>query len=119
MIAQAARKRAVRAVGSGHSRRLLSPRARTGSRRHDRPAAGLDVDQPTGLVTASRGRKATRWDPTGNRRLGLENQGDVDPQFITGATVTTHGTGVFPESVGAGIVSLRLVTAGAGYLVRR
>ncbi len=47
-----------------------------------------------------------------DRGFGLENQGDIDKQSITGATATaTHGTGARFRNVSAQIVAARLVTA--------
>lgn len=114
VIAQAAKRgERVRAVGSGHS---FTDIACTDGVMIDMTGLQrvLDVDQPTGLVTVEGGAKLRALGPQlAQRRLGLENQGDVDPQSITGATATaTHGTGVRFQNLSARIVSLRLVTAG-------
>lgn len=118
VIAQAAKRgERVRAVGSGHS---FTDIACTDGVMIDMTGLQrvLDVDQPTGLVTVEGGAKLRALGPQlAQRRLGLENQGDVDPQSITGATATaTHGTGVRFQNLSARIVSLRLVTAGGEVL---
>ena len=47
--------------------------------------------------------------------LALENQGDVDPQTITGATSTaTHGTGARFGNLSSRVEGVRLVTANDG-----
>lgn len=87
VIAQAAKRgERVRAVGSGHS---FTDIACTDGVMIDMTGLQrvLDVDQPTGLVTVEGGAKLRALGPQlAQRRLGLENQGDVDPQSITGAT---------------------------------
>lgn len=118
VIAQAAKRgERVRAVGSGHS---FTDIACTDGVMIDMTGLQrvLDVDQPTGLVTVEGGAKLRALGPQlAQRRLGLENQGDVDPQSITGVTATaTHGTGVRFQNLSARIVSLRLVTVGGEVL---
>jgi len=73
----------------------------------------LDADCSSGLVRIEGGAKLRTLGPQlAERGLGLENQGDIDAQSITGATATeTHGTGARFTNLSARIVALRLVTA--------
>ena len=114
LVAQAAQRgQRVRAVGSGHS---FTDIACTDGVMIDMTGLQrvIKTESPaTGLVTIEGGAKLRTLGPQLARLgLGLENQGDVDPQSITGATATaTHGTGARFQNVSACIVSLRLVTA--------
>ncbi len=118
IVARAAQRGGpVRAVGSGHS---FTDCACTDGVMID--MTGLQrlvaADPATGLVTIEGGAKLRALGPLlAERGLGLENQGDVDPQSITGATATaTHGTGARFQNVSACIDSLRLVTASGDIL---
>lgn len=119
LVARAAQKgERVRAVGSGHSFTDVACTDgvmidMTGLQR----VVGAD-DLAAGLVTIEGGAKLRALGPQLARLgLGLENQGDVDPQSITGATATaTHGTGARFQNVSACIDSLRLVTASGDIL---
>ena len=73
----------------------------------------IEADPASGLVTIEGGAKLHTLGPQlAERGLGLENQGDIDAQSITGATATaTHGTGARFTNLSARIVALRLVTA--------
>ncbi len=73
----------------------------------------VSADPASGLVTIEGGAKLHTLGPQlAERGLGLENQGDIDAQSITGATATaTHGTGARFPNLSARIVSMRLVTA--------
>ncbi|WP_204802960.1 D-arabinono-1,4-lactone oxidase [Mycobacterium riyadhense] len=113
VVARAAeRGERVRAVGTGHS---FTDCACTDGVMID--MSGLqrvtDADRATGLVTTEGGAKLHSLGPQlAAHGLGLENQGDIDAQSITGATATaTHGTGARFTNLSARIVSLRLVTA--------
>jgi L-gulonolactone oxidase len=113
VVASAAQRgERVRAVGTGHS---FTDCACTDGVMID--MAGLqrvlDADPASGLVTIEGGAKLHTLGPQlAARGLGLENQGDIDAQSITGATATaTHGTGARFPNLSARIVSLRLVTA--------
>ncbi len=102
----------VRAVGTGHS---FTDCACTDGTMIDMTGLHrvLDADPATGLVTIEGGAKLHTLGPQlAARGLGLENQGDIDAQSITGATATaTHGTGARFTNLSARIVGLRLVTA--------
>ena len=51
------------------------------------------------------------------RGLGMENQGDVDPQTLAGAISTaTHGTGGLFRNLSSQVVGVRLVTGGGDVL---
>lgn len=118
VIAQAAKKRR---AGTRGWQRAFVYRHRLHGRghdRHDRPAAGPRRGPADWPGDGRGGAKLRALGPQlAQRRLGLENQGDVDPQSITGATATaTHGTGVRFQNLSARIVSLRLVTAGGEVL---
>ena len=118
LVAQSAQRgKRVRAVGSGHS---FTDCACTDGVMIDMTGLQrvLDADPASGLVTIEGGATLRGLGPQlAHRGLGLENQGDVDPQTITGATATaTHGTGARFPNLAAGIVSLRLVTAGGEVL---
>ena len=102
----------VRAVGTGHS---FTDCACTDGVMVDMTGLHrvLDADSSSGLVTIEGGAKLHTLGPQlAERGLGLENQGDIDAQSITGATATaTHGTGARFTNLSARIVALRLVTA--------
>lgn len=113
VVAQAAKRgERVRAIGSGHS---FTDCACTDGVMLDLTGLQRVVgsEPEKNLVTVEGGAKLRQLGPQLARLgLGLENQGDVDPQSITGATSTaTHGTGLRFTNVSANIVSLRLVTA--------
>ncbi len=78
----------------------------------------VSADPETGLATVEGGMKLRALGPQlAARGLGLENQGDIDAQSITGATATaTHGTGARFPNLSARIVALRLVTASGDVL---
>ncbi|OSC39661.1 D-arabinono-1,4-lactone oxidase [Mycobacterium decipiens] len=107
----------VRAVGTGHS---FTDCACTDGAMIDMTGLQrvLDADPVSGLVTIEGGAKLHTLGPAlAARGLGLENQGDIDAQSITGATATaTHGTGARFPNLSARIVALRLVTAGGDVL---
>lgn len=113
VVAQAAKTgERVRAVGSGHS---FTDCACTDGVMIDMTGLQrvVEADPATCRVTVQGGAKLRALGPQlAEHGLGLENQGDVDPQSITGATATaTHGTGARFQNVSANIESLRLVTA--------
>jgi len=107
----------VRAVGTGHS---FTDCACTDGVMIDMTGLQrvVDADTASGLVTIEGGAKLHTLGPQlAAHGLGLENQGDIDAQSITGATATaTHGTGARFPNLSARIVSLRLVTAGGEVL---
>ncbi|RFD25209.1 oxidoreductase [Mycobacterium uberis] len=112
-VARAAQRgEPVRAVGSGHS---FTDCACTGGVMIDMTGLQqvISADPATGLVTIEGGTKLHALGPQlAERGLGLENQGDIDAQSITGATATaTHGTGARFPNLSARIVAVRLVTA--------
>ncbi|QUR67544.1 D-arabinono-1,4-lactone oxidase [Mycobacterium spongiae] len=118
VIARAAQRgERVRAVGSGHS---FTDCACTDGVMIDMTGLQrlVDADSASCRVTVEGGAKLRALGPLlAERGLGLENQGDVDPQSITGATATaTHGTGARFQNVSANIESLRLVTASGDIL---
>jgi L-gulono-1,4-lactone dehydrogenase len=102
----------VRAVGTGHS---FTDCACTDGVMIDMTGLQrvVEADPASGLVTIEGGAKLHTLGPQlAERGLGLENQGDIDAQSITGATATaTHGTGARFTNLSARIVALRLVTA--------
>jgi L-gulonolactone oxidase len=108
----AQRGQRVRAIGSGHS---FTDCACTDGLMVDMTGLQriVDADPDTGLVTIEGGAKLHALGPQlAAYGLGLENQGDIDAQSITGATATaTHGTGARFPNLSARIVGLRLVTA--------
>jgi L-gulonolactone oxidase len=113
VVARAAQRgERVRAVGTGHS---FTDCACTDGVMIDMTGLQriIDADSTTGLVTIEGGAKLHSLGPQlAARGLGLENQGDIDAQSITGATATaTHGTGARFPNLSARIASLRLVTA--------
>jgi len=107
----------VRAVGTGHS---FTDCACTDGVMIDMTGLQrvISADPASGLVTIEGGAKLHTLGPQlAERGLGLENQGDIDAQSITGATATaTHGTGARFPNLSARIVSLRLVTAAGDVL---
>ncbi|WP_204805975.1 D-arabinono-1,4-lactone oxidase [Mycobacterium riyadhense] len=118
VVARAAQRgERVRAVGTGHS---FTDCACTDGVMID--ISGLqrviEVDRSSGLVTIEGGAKLHSLGPQlAAHGLGLENQGDIDAQSITGATATaTHGTGARFTNLSAQIVALRLVTANGDVL---
>jgi len=113
VVARAAQRgEKVRAVGTGHS---FTDCACTDGVMIDMTGLHrvIDADRASGLVTIEGGAKLHTLGPQlAEHGLGLENQGDIDAQSITGATATaTHGTGVRFTNLSARIAALRLVTA--------
>lgn len=113
IVARAAQKgQRVRAVGTGHS---FTDCACTDGVMIDMTGLQrvLDVDSGNGRATVQGGAKLNPlFAELAGHGFGIENQGDIDKQSITGATATaTHGTGVRFKNVSAQIVSARLVTA--------
>jgi L-gulonolactone oxidase len=113
IVARAAgRGQPVRAVGSGHS---FTDCACTDGVMIDMTGLQrvLNVDKANGLATVQGGAKLhPLFAELAAHGFGIENQGDIDKQSITGATATaTHGTGARFKNVSAQIVSARLVTA--------
>ncbi|KZS58693.1 oxidoreductase [Mycobacterium kansasii] len=117
VVKAAQRGERVRAVGTGHS---FTDCACTDGVMVDMTGMQrvIDVDVAAGLATVQGGaRLHPLFAQLAERGLGLENQGDIDKQSITGATATaTHGTGARFTNVSAQVVSLRLVTAGGDIL---
>ncbi|MGO9153823.1 D-arabinono-1,4-lactone oxidase [Mycobacterium sp.] len=107
----------VRAVGTGHS---FTDCACTDGVMIDMTGLQrvISADPASGLVTIEGCAKLhTLGSQLAQRGLGLENQGDIDAQSITGATATaTHGTGARFPNLSARIVSLRLITAAGDVL---
>lgn len=113
IVARAAQKgQRVRAVGTGHS---FTDCACTDGVMIDMTGLQrvIDVDSQNGLATVEGGAKLNPlFAELARHGFGIENQGDIDKQSITGATATaTHGTGMKFKNVSAQIVSARLVTA--------
>lgn len=113
IVARAAgRGQPVRAVGSGHS---FTDCACTDGVMIDMSGLQrvINVDKANGLATVQGGAKLhPLFAELAAHGFGIENQGDIDKQSITGATATaTHGTGARFKNVSAQIVSARLVTA--------
>ena len=113
IVARAAgRGQPVRAVGSGHS---FTDCACTDGVMIDMSGLQrvINVDKSNGLATVQGGAKLhPLFAELAAHGFGIENQGDIDKQSITGATATaTHGTGARFKNVSAQIVSARLVTA--------
>ncbi len=112
VVRAAGRGQQVRAVGSGHS---FTDCACTDGVMID--MAGLqrviNVDKANRLATVQGGAKLhPLFAELAAHGFGIENQGDIDKQSITGATATaTHGTGASFKNVSAQIVSARVVTA--------
>jgi len=106
------RGRQVRWVGFGHS---FTDCACAGGVMVDMTGMQriLDVDGDRARVTVEGGIKLHRLGPElAAHGLGLENQGDIDRQSMTGAISTaTHGTGARLQNISARIIGLRLVTA--------
>lgn len=118
MVAKAASSgERVRAVGSGHS---FTDCACTDGVMIDMSGLQrvIEVDSANGLATVEGGAKLhPLFAQLAHHGLGLENQGDIDKQSITGATATaTHGTGARFTNVSAQITALRLVTAAGDIL---
>ncbi|ETW21714.1 D-arabinono-1,4-lactone oxidase [Mycobacterium gastri] len=118
VVVKAARRgECVRAVGTGHS---FTDCACTDGVMLDMSGMQrvIDVDAAAGLATVQGGAKLhPLFAQLAERGLGLENQGDIDKQSITGAAATaTHGTGARFTNVSAQVVSLRLVTASGDIL---
>lgn len=118
VVARAAQRgERVRAVGTGHS---FTDCACTDGVMIDMTGLQrvIGADPASGLVTIEGGATVHALGPQlAERGLGLENQGDIDAQSITGATATaTHGTGARFANLSARIVSLRLVTASGDVL---
>jgi FAD-linked oxidoreductase len=73
--------------------------------------AGEDVTVEAGITLHDLGEQLAA------RGLGMENQGDVDPQTIGGAISTaTHGTGGHFPNLSSQVVGVRLVTGGGEVL---
>lgn len=113
IVARAAgRGQPVRAVGSGHS---FTDCACTDGVMVDMTGLQrvINVDTANGLATVQGGAKLhPLFAELAAHGFGIENQGDIDKQSITGATATaTHGTGAKFKNVSAQIVSARIVTA--------
>jgi FAD-linked oxidoreductase len=118
IVAGAAQKgERVRAVGTGHS---FTDCACTDGVMIDMTGLQrvIDVDSATGLATVEGGAQLhPLLARLAERGFGLENQGDIDKQSITGAAATaTHGTGARFKNLSAQMVSARLVTAGGEVL---
>lgn len=111
----ARRGQPVRAVGSGHS---FTDCACTSGVLIDMTGLQrlVDADPVTGLATVEGGARLAALGPQlAACGLGLENQGDIDAQSITGAAATaTHGTGARFTNLSAQLVAVRLVTADGG-----
>jgi L-gulonolactone oxidase len=107
----------VRAVGTGHS---FTDCACTDGVMIDMTGLQrvVDVDSARGLATVEGGAQLhPLLAQLAEHGFGIENQGDIDKQSITGAAATaTHGTGARFKNVSAQIVSARLVTAGGEVL---
>jgi FAD-linked oxidoreductase len=113
VVARAAQRgERVRAVGTGHS---FTDCACTDGLMIDMTGLQrvVSADPASGKVAIEGGAKLHALGPQlAEHGLGLENQGDIDAQSITGATATaTHGTGARFTNLSARIVALRLVTA--------
>ncbi|MHA7650978.1 D-arabinono-1,4-lactone oxidase [Mycobacterium sp. ML4] len=113
IVSRAARRgEPVRAVGSGHS---FTDCACTDGVMIDMTGLQrvIDVDSSNGVATVEGGaRLHPLFAELAAHGFGIENQGDIDKQSITGATATaTHGTGARFKNVSAQIVSARIVTA--------
>lgn len=113
IVVRAARRgQRVRAVGSGHS---FTDCACTDGVMVDMTGLQrvINVDKANGLATVQGGAKLhPLFAELAAHGFGIENQGDIDKQSITGATATaTHGTGAKFKNVSAQIVSARIVTA--------
>ncbi|WP_156297551.1 D-arabinono-1,4-lactone oxidase [Mycobacterium paragordonae] len=112
VVRAAGRGQRVRAVGSGHS---FTDCACTDGVMIDMTGLQrvIDVDKANGLATVQGGAKLhPLFAELAASGFGIENQGDIDKQSITGATATaTHGTGARFKNVSAQIVSARVVTA--------
>ncbi|HEX6390091.1 MAG TPA: D-arabinono-1,4-lactone oxidase [Solirubrobacteraceae bacterium] len=113
----AARGARVKAVGTGHS---FTDCACTDGVMIDMSALQrvISADRETGRVTVEGGIKLHALGPQlAEHGLGLENQGDIDAQSLTGATATaTHGTGARFPNLSARITGVRLVTASGDVL---
>lgn len=108
----AARGRAIKAVGAGHSFSGIAVA----------PGVLLDLTELSGLVAVDRERGRVRL-LAGTRLhripallapygLAMENLGDIDRQTISGAISTgTHGTGARFGGIAAQVVGATLVTA--------
>ncbi|WP_431195984.1 D-arabinono-1,4-lactone oxidase [Mycobacterium camsae] len=112
VVRAAGRGQPVRAVGSGHS---FTDCACTDGVMIDMTGLQrvINVDKANGLATVEGGAKLNPlFAELAANGFGIENQGDIDKQSITGATATaTHGTGARFKNVSAQIVSARVVTA--------
>ena len=112
VVRAAGRGQRVRAVGSGHS---FTDCACTDGVMVDMTGLQrvINVDKANGLATVQGGAKLhPLFAELAAHGFGIENQGDIDKQSITGATATaTHGTGAKFKNVSAQIVSARIVTA--------
>jgi L-gulono-1,4-lactone dehydrogenase len=118
VVARAAQRgERVRAVGTGHS---FTDCACTDGLMIDMTGLQrvVSADPASGKVAIEGGAKLHALGPQlAEHGLGLENQGDIDAQSITGATATaTHGTGARFPNLSARLVELRLVTAGGEVL---
>jgi L-gulono-1,4-lactone dehydrogenase len=73
--------------------------------------SGEDVTVEAGITLHDLGEHLAE------RGLGMENQGDVDPQTLAGAISTaTHGTGGLFRNLSSQVVGVRLVTGGGDVL---
>ena len=118
IVAGAAQKgERVRAVGTGHS---FTDCACTDGVMIDMTGLQrvIDVDSAKGLATVEGGAELHPFlARLAERGFGIENQGDIDKQSITGAAATaTHGTRARFKNLSAQMVSARLVTAGGEVL---
>jgi L-gulonolactone oxidase len=101
----------VRAFGSGHS---FTDIACTDGVLVDTSGLDrvIDADPETGAVTVQGGIKLHDLGPRlADRRLALENQGDIDRQALAGALATaTHGTGARLGNISSRVTGARVVT---------
>lgn len=102
-----------RAVGAGHSFAPLVPTDGT-IVSLDQISGVIDHDPTTNQARVYGGTSIRDLGPAlWERGLSLPNQGDVDPQSISGAVGTsTHGTGKDLPSLSSAPVAIRLVDAG-------
>ncbi len=114
----AAEGRKVRVVGAGHSFSAIAVTDEVLVTLDDF-ASVVSLDRDSGLARVEAGMRLFNLNPLLDAAgLAMPNLGDIAYQSVAGAIATsTHGTGLGFQSIAAGVVGLRMVTADGSVLV--
>ena len=114
----AAEGRKVRVVGAGHSFSAIAVTDEVLVTLDDF-ASVVSLDRDSGLARVEAGMRLFNLNPLLDvAGLAMPNLGDIAYQSVAGAIATsTHGTGLGFQSIAAGVVGLRMVTADGSVLV--